>query len=46
MASRVVTSWMASLGTTLDFSRAASMTLEMATKEFVDSLPPVKESAC
>lgn len=39
MASRVVTSWMAPLGTSV-LSRAEEMTLEMAMKDSVDSLPP------
>lgn len=39
MTSRVVTSWMAELGTSVD-SRAEEMTFEMATNDSVDSLPP------
>lgn len=39
MASRVVTSWMAELGT-WDFSKADEMTWEMATNDSVDSFPP------
>lgn len=39
MASRVVTSCMAALGTWV-LLRAVEMTLEIATKDSVDSLPP------
>lgn len=39
MTSRVVTSWMAVFGTSVD-SKAAEMTLEIATKDSVDSFPP------
>lgn len=39
MTSRVVTSWMAELGTWV-LSSAEEMTLEMATKDSVDSFPP------
>jgi hypothetical protein len=42
MTSRVVTSWMAELGTFV-VSRADEMTFEMATKDSVDSFPPVRE---
>jgi hypothetical protein len=42
MTSRVVTSWMAELGTFV-VSRADEMTFEMATKDSVDSFPPVGE---
>lgn len=41
MTSRVVTSWMAELGT-LVVERAEEMTCEMAMKDSVDSLPPVE----
>lgn len=44
MTSRVVTSWMAPLGT-FDLSRALEMTVEMATKDSVDSLPPLRMAA-
>lgn len=42
MTSRVVTSWMAELGTFV-VSRADEMTFEIATKDSVDSFPPVGE---
>lgn len=41
MTSRVVTSWMAALGTAVA-DRAAAMAVEIARKEAVDSLPPVR----
>lgn len=39
MTSRVVTSWIAVFGTSVD-SRAAEMTFEIATNDSVDSFPP------
>lgn len=41
MASRVVTSWMAVFGTSVD-SRALEMTFEMAMNDSVDSFPPAR----
>lgn len=42
MTSRVVTSCIAELGTSV-VARAAEMALEIATKDSVDSLPPISE---
>ena len=44
MTSRVVTSWIAPLGTSV-FSRAAEMTFEIAINDSVDSFPPMTELA-
>lgn len=43
-ASRVVTSWMESLGTSV-FSNAAEMVDAMALKDSVDSFPPLRIAA-
>ena len=43
MTSRVVTSWIAEFGTSV-FARAAEMALDIATKDSVDSFPPITES--
>lgn len=44
MLSRVITSWMEELGTWVDF-KAFEITVEIALKDSVDSLPPVRSSA-
>ncbi|KAI7287990.1 hypothetical protein KC345_g308 [Hortaea werneckii] len=44
IASRVVTSWIESLGTS-DLSSAWEMTVEIALKDSVDSLPPLRIAA-
>lgn len=43
MTSRVVTSWMAAFGTAVAV-RAEEMAVEMARKDAVDSLPPIRIS--
>lgn len=42
MTSLVVTSWIAPFGTSV-FSRAVEITFDIATKDSVDSFPPVTE---